>query len=66
MAHNTFTESAKTNAEELKKIRISNVNNSNSEITFSAGSKNFNGKRSEDAASSQVSEPPTAISQPLE
>jgi hypothetical protein len=66
MAHNTFTENTKTNAEELRKIRISNVNNSSAEITCSGGSKNFNGKRSEDTASSQVSEPTVAISEPLE
>jgi hypothetical protein len=55
MRDNTFTENAKTNAEQLGKIRISNVNNASAETTFSDGARELNRKPSQD--NRRVSEP---------
>lgn len=55
MRDNTFTENAKTNAEQLGKIRISNVNNASAEATFSDGARDLNRKSSED--NRRVAEP---------
>ena len=66
MSDNTFTENTQTNAEQLGKIRISNVNNSSTETTFTGGSQTFNERPSEEDSglvSRRVSEPDPRISE---